>query len=74
MTLKLNAELFTEVANDPEHNRRATAAVHETLATQGATVVPDTVWRHYLRWCARLEVLESMDVAMRYQWAADAVA
>jgi hypothetical protein len=74
MTSKLNAELFTVEANDPEHNRRSVAAAHETLATQGAAAVPDTVWRHYLRWSARPEVLESLDVATRYEWAADAVA
>ncbi|MCZ7556070.1 MAG: AMP-binding protein [Bacteroidia bacterium] len=74
MAVKIHSEIFASQSNDPEHNRRAVAAVHETLATQGAAAVPDTVWRHYLRWSARPEVLESLDVATRYQWAVDAVA
>ncbi|MCZ7556074.1 MAG: hypothetical protein M5R41_06705 [Bacteroidia bacterium] len=74
MTLKINTEIFTEVANDPEHNRRAVAAAHEVLATDGAIAIPDELWRHYLRWSTHPEVLGSLDVATRYQWAADAVA
>jgi len=59
MTLKLNAELFTVESNDPQHNRRAVAALHETWATHGAAVVPDAVWRRFLGWSARPEVLEA---------------